>query len=193
MDNSNKQEQLLEYARAILDIGRATGDIDTLEKEFKLLTEEIVSNLELKSFLNDRSKPQSERIKIGLEILRDGASPAVKTALVMILTLEIIEDIEELYRAFTGLVNKFKKQAYVEVVSAIELDERTIDKIKRDVDEASGLDVRIRNSVDPSIVGGLIIKIGEKVVDLSVVNKMTDIKARLKSLNLGGERFGAKD
>lgn len=182
-----------EYARAILDIGKATGDLDLLESELKVLKDEIISNLDLKKYLTDPSIAQPERIKTGVEILEEGATPAIKTALAMIITLDMTEHIEPLYDAFTELVNDFKKQAYVEVVSAIELDADTLGKIKKDVDAASGLDVRIRNTVDGSIVGGLIIKIGEKVIDLSVKNKMDDIKARLRSVDLGGEGFGTED
>jgi F-type H+-transporting ATPase subunit delta len=189
-DNNGK---FAEYARAILDIGKATGDLDLLESEFKVLKDEIVSNLDLKKYLTDPSIAQPERIKTSMEILEEGATPAVKTALAMIITLDMTEHIEPLYDAFTELVNDFKKQAYVEVISAIELDADTLEKIKKDVDDASGLDVRIRNTVDGSIIGGLIIKIGEKVIDLSVKNKMDDIKARLKSVDLGGEEFGTED
>jgi len=189
----NNPERLQEYARALLDIGRATGDIDLLEAELKELKDEIISNLDLKKYLTDQSIVQSERIKTGMDMLADGGSPAIKTALAMIITLDITEQIEALYEAFTALVNAFKKQAYVEVVSAIELDQETIDMIKKDVDAASGLDVRVRNTVDSSIIGGLIIKIGEKIIDLSVKNKMDDIKARLKSVELGGEGFGTED
>ena len=135
---NNNPERLQDYARAILDIGRATGDIDRLEAELKILKDEIVSNLDLKKYLTDPSIAQPERIKTGMEILEDGASPAVKTALAMIITLGITEQVEALYEAFTVLVDHFKKQAYVEVVSAIELDRETTEKIKKDVDAASG-------------------------------------------------------
>jgi F-type H+-transporting ATPase subunit delta len=190
---NNDLEKIKEYARAILDIGRATGDVDLLETELKSVRDEIVSNLNLKKYLTDPSIAQSDKINMGLEILKDGASSAVRTAMVMIITLDISEYVDPLYQEFTSLVNDFKKQAYVEVVSAIELDQRTTDKIKKDVDKASGLDVRVKNTVDPSIVGGLIIKIGEKVIDLSVKNKMDDIKTKLKSIELGGEGFGTED
>ena len=96
-------------------------------------------------------------------------------------------------RAILDIGKALNKVEYVEVVSAIELDEGTLKKIKEDVGRASGLDVRIRATVDGSIIGGLIIKIGEKVIDLSVKNKMEDIKAKLKSVELGGEGFGTED
>jgi len=193
MDPRDNNGRLTGHARAILDIGKATGDLDLLESEFKVLKDEIVSNLDLKKYLTDPSIAQPERIKTGVEILEEGASPAVKTALAMIITLDMTEQIEPLYNEFTQLVDDFKKQAYVEVISAIELDEGTLGMIKKDVDTASGLDVRIRNTVDSSIIGGLVIKIGETVIDLSVKNKMEDIKARLRSVDLGGEGFGTED
>jgi len=193
MDPRDNNGRLTGYARAILDIGKATGDLDLLESELKVLKDEIVSNLDLKKYLTDPSIAQPERIKTGVEILEEGASPAVKTALAMIITLDMTEQIEPLYNEFTQLVDDFKKQAYVEVISAIELDEGTLGMIKKDVDTASGLDVRIRNTVDSSIIGGLVIKIGETVIDLSVKNKMEDIKARLRSVDLGGEGFGTED
>jgi ATP synthase F1 delta subunit len=193
MDEIGTNGKLTRYARVILDMGRAAGNVDLLELEFKVLKDEIVSNLDLKKYLTDPSISQSERIKTGMEILEEEASPAVKSALAMIIAMDITEKIELLYETFTRMVNDFKKQAYVEVISAIELDDDTASRIKKDVDEATGLDVRIRNTVDNSIIGGLIIKIEEKVIDLSVKGKMEDIKTRLKSVELGGEGFGTED
>lgn len=181
------------YARAILDIGKAERSVDLLETEFKTLKEAVVSDLDLKKFLADPSVDKSAKIDMALKVLEEGASVSIRTVLVMMIMADIVEDIEELYNIFTGFVSDFKKQVYVEVVSVIELDSGTISKIKEDVDAASGLDVRIRNTVDPDIIGGLVLKIGEKIVDLSVKNKIEDIRAKLKSIELGGEEFGAEN
>lgn len=181
------------YARAILDIGKAERSVDLLEAEFKTLKEAVVSDLDLKKYLTDPSVEKAAKINIALKVLDEGASVSIRTVLVMMIMADIVEDIEDIYNIFTGFVSDFKKQVYVEVVSAIELDGGTISRIKEDVDRASGLDVRIRNTVDPDIIGGLVLKIGEKVVDLSVKNKIEDIRAKLKSIELGGEEFGAEN
>jgi F-type H+-transporting ATPase subunit delta len=186
-------EKIIDYARAILEVGKAVSEVDLLEIELKALKDEIASNLDLKKYLTEPSIGLSDKIKASLSMLEDGASPAIKAAMAMIVILGLVEDTGKIYDAFTGLVNDYKKQVYVEVISAIELDEGTLKKIKEDVDRASALDVRIRNTVEGSIIGGLIIKIGEKVIDLSVRNKMEDIKAKLKSIELGGEGFGTED
>ncbi len=193
MQNKLEEVSVGHYARAILDIGKAEKSVDLLESEFKTLQEAIVSDLDLKKYLTDPSVEKTAKINMGLKILEKDSSVSIRTVLVMIITADIVEDIEKIYNIFTGFVSDFKKQVYVEVVSAIELDGDTISKIKEDVDRASGLEVRIRNTVDPDIIGGLVLKIGEKIVDLSVKNKMKDIRAKLKSIELGGGEFGAEN
>ena len=181
------------YARAILDIGKAEKAVDLLEAEFKTLKEAVISDLDLKKYLTDPSVDKTAKIKMALKVLGEDASVSIRTVFAVLIMADIVEDIEEIYNIFVGFVSDFKKQVYVEVVSSIELDSGTISTIKEDVDNASGLDVRIRNTVDPDIIGGLVLKIGEKIVDLSVKNKIEDIRAKLKSIELGGEGFGAKN
>jgi F-type H+-transporting ATPase subunit delta len=181
------------YARAILDIGKAEKAVDLLETEFKTLKEAVISDLDLKKYLTDPSVDKTAKIKMALKVLGEGASVSIRAVFTVLIMADIVEEIEGIYNIFVGFVSDFKKQVYVEVVSVNELDGGTISKIKEDVDNASGLDVRIRNTVDPDIIGGLVLKIGEKIVDLSVKNKIEDIRAKLKSIELGGEGFGAKN
>jgi len=181
------------YARAILDIGKAEKTVDLLETEFKALKEAVISDLDLKKYLTDPSVGKTAKMNMALNVLGESASVSIRTAFAVLIMADIIEEIEGIYDIFTGFVSDFKKQVYVEVVSPVELDSGTISKIKKDVDRASGLDVRIRNTVDPDIIGGLVLKIGEKIVDLSVKSKIEDIRAKLKSIELGGEKFGAKN
>ncbi len=89
-----------------------------------------------------------------------------------------------------SLPTRYKKQVSVEVISAIELDEQMLAEIKKDVDSKTGLDVRVKNTVDKNIIGGLLIKIGERIIDLSVKNKIEDLKSKLKALDIRGEDFG---
>ena len=62
-------------------------------------------------------------------------------------------------------------------------------EIKKNIDEKTNLDTRLKNVVDKNIIGGLLIKIGDKIIDLSVKSKINDLKTRLHSLELGGEEF----
>ncbi len=181
------------YARSILDIARADNKVDRVEGEFKVLKDEVVSNLDLKRYLTDPSIEQSERIKTGLKVLGKSATPVIKAVMAMIITLDIVENIEQIYEGFVGLVSQFKKQVYVEVVSTVELDDGMMKKIKAEVDKKNDFDVRIRNTVDKSIIGGMVIKIGERIIDLSIKKEIDEMRNKLKSIELRGEEFGSEN
>ncbi len=180
------------YAQALFSIARAENDIDRVESEFKIIKDEITYNLDLKKLLQDPSIPKPEKIQSFLNIF-EGLSEAVKAFFSMVIVLDLIDYLDQIFLDYVEIANQFKKQVSIEVVSAVELDNETIEKIKRDVDSKTGLDVRVRNTIDKNIIGGLIIKIGERVVDISIKNKIEDLKTKLKALDIRGEDFGIEN
>jgi F-type H+-transporting ATPase subunit delta len=178
------------YANAVFNLARSENAIDRVENELGQLKDEIVFNLELKKYLSDTAIQSSEKIKSMLNILGDDSTRSIKTISAMIILFDALDYTEQIYKDYIELTNRYKKQVSVEVISAIELDEKMLMEIKKDVDSKTGLDVRVKNTVDKSIIGGLLIKIGEKIIDLSVKNKIEDLKTKLKALEIRGEDFG---
>jgi F-type H+-transporting ATPase subunit delta len=178
------------YANAVFNLARSENAIDRVENELGQLKDEIVFNLELKKYLSDTAIQSSEKIKSMLNILGDDSTRSIRTISAMIILFDALDYTEQIYKDYIELTNRYKKQVSVEVISAIELDEKMLMEIKKDVDSKTGLDVRVKNTVDKSIIGGLLIKIGEKIIDLSVKNKIEDLKTKLKALEIRGEDFG---
>lgn len=177
------------YASAFLDIAEAENVLDGFEEEFRQLKDAVVNDLDLKKFLTDPSVETPEKIKFAFKIFGENSTNTIRAAMATIITMDIIESIEGIYNKFVLLVNKIKTQIMVEVVSVIKLDDKLMKEIKKSIDEKTKLDVRLKNVVDKNIIGGLLIKIGDKIIDLSVKSKINDLKTRLHSLELGGEEF----
>jgi F-type H+-transporting ATPase subunit delta len=191
--NSEKQYKSDFYARSLFNLARAENAVDRVEDEMGQLKSEILNNLELKKYLTDSSIPAPEKIKSMLGILGEDASDAVKAAISTLIIMNVLESIEQIYRDYVALANQLKKQVSIEVISAVELDSDTIDTIKKDVDDKTDLDVRIKNIIDRDIIGGIVIKIGDRIIDLSLKNKIDDLKTKLKALELRGEDFGIEN
>jgi len=181
------------YANAVFNLARAENAIDRVENELGQLKDEIVFNLDLKKYLSDTAIHSSEKIKSMLNILGEDSTRSIKTISAMIILFDALDHTEQIYKDYIELANRYKKQVSVEVISAIELDEKMLTEIKKDVDSKTGLDVRVKNTVDKSIIGGLLIKIGERIIDLSVKNKIEDLKSKLKALEIRGEDFGLEN
>lgn len=181
------------YARAVFNVARAENMVDQVEDELRQLKDEITNNLELKKNLTDPSIENYEKIKVMLEILGDDGSKAIKSFAAMMVILDAVDSFEQTYRDFVELTNQLKRQVSIEVISVIELDKEILDEIKENVDKKTGLDVRIKNVLDKNIIGGIVIKIGDKVIDLSIKDKLEDLKNKLKALDLRGEDFGTEN
>ena len=181
------------YARAVFNVARAENMVDQVEDELRQLKDEITNNLELKKNLTDPSIENYEKIKVMLEILGDDGSKAIKSFAAMMVILDAVDSFEQTYRDFVELTNRLKRQVSIEVISVIELDKEILNEIKENVDKKTGLDVRIKNVLDKNIIGGIVIKIGDKVIDLSIKDKLEDLKNKLKALDLRGEDFGTEN
>ena len=181
------------YAQAVFNVARAENMVDQVEDELRQLKDEITNNLELKKNLTDPSIENYEKIKIMLEILGDDGSKAIKSFAAMMIILDAIDSFEQTYKDFVELANQLKRQVSIEVISVIELDKKILNEIKENVDKKTGLDVRIKNVLDKNIIGGIVIKIGDKVIDLSIKDKLEDLKNKLKALDLRGEDFGTEN
>ena len=181
------------YAQAVFNVARAENMVDQVEDELRQLKDEITNNLELKKNLTDPSIENYEKIKVMLEILGDDGSKAIKSFAAMMVILDAIDSFEQTYKDFVELANQLKRQVSIEVISVIELDKEILNEIKEHVDKKTGLDVRIKNVLDKNIIGGIVIKIGDKVIDLSIKDKLEDLKNKLKALDLRGEDFGTEN
>ena len=181
------------YAQAVFNVARAENMVDQVEDELRQLKDEITNNLELKKNLTDPSIENYEKIKVMLEILGDDGSKAIKSFAAMMVILDAIDSFEQTYKDFVELANQLKRQVSIEVISVIELDKEILNEIKENVDKKTGLDVRIKNVLDKDIIGGIVIKIGDKVIDLSIKDKLEDLKNKLKALDLRGEHFGTEN
>jgi len=185
-----KGKDISYYARSIFNMARAGGDLEKAEKDFGDLVKLVEENLELKKFLQDPTITIQKRLDSTLKILKDVKDQSVIGTISILAIFDKLDEIEDIYEEFKALVSDLKKKVYVEVLSAVDLDDATLGGIKRAVDRRTELDVRIKNIKDPSVVGGIIIKIGDRVIDLSLKGKLDDLKRRLKSIELRGEEFG---
>jgi len=86
----------------------------------------------------------------------------------------------EVIRAFRALVAKFKGEATADVTVAESLSEKNLDALKSALKSVTGKDVALNVKVDPAIIGGLVVKLGSRMVDSSLRTKLNSIKHAMK-------------
>jgi len=179
------KKKISRYAKSFFDIALAEDELGIFEKEFDSVINELSANLKLKSFLINPKIEAYEKIKYMLSALDKNSSRSIRSVMSLIITMNLTDYLRLIKEEFVKLVDNYKNQLRVEVTSAVMIDKELLLKIKEEIDKKTGLDSRISNVIDASLIGGILIKINDKVIDLSIKNKIEKLRSDLKSIEVG--------
>ncbi len=167
------------YAKAVFASALDTDSIDEIKEELKTMAL-VSSTTEVKSLIEDPTLSNNEILN-SLKTLLDGSISKTSQSLLNVLAennrFNLLEAIFEIYKE---IVAKHKEQKSVEVFVATEPSNDTEETIKTRLVSTYGEGTNVEFKIDPHIMGGLSIKVGDETLDLSVKGK---VKKLINQLN----------
>ena len=167
------------YAKAVFASALDTESIDEIKEELKTMAL-VSSTTEVKSLIEDPTLSNNEILN-SLKSLLDGSISKTSQSLLNVLAennrFNLLEAIFEIYKE---IVAKHKEQKSVEVFVATEPSNDTEETIKTRLVSTYGEGTNVEFKIDPNIMGGLSIKVGDETLDLSVKGK---VKKLINQLN----------
>ena len=167
------------YAKAVFASALDTDSIDEIKEELKTMAL-VSSTIEVKSLIEDPTLSNNEILN-SLKALLDGSISKPSQSLLNVLAennrFNLLEAIFEIYKE---IVAKHKEQKSVEVFVATEPSSDTKETIKTRLVSTHGEGTNVEFKIDPHIMGGLSIKVGDETLDLSVKGK---VKKLINQLN----------
>ena len=89
---------------------------------------------------------------------------------------------QDIIRAFKALAADARGEVRAEVASAVALNDGQLDELRKILKASVGKDVMLETTVDPSLLGGLVVKIGSRMIDSSLKTKIATLKTRMKEV-----------
>ena len=167
------------YAKAVFASALDTESVDEIKEELKTMAL-VSSTIEVKSLIEDPTLSNNEILN-SLKALLDGSISKTSQSLLNVLAennrFNLLEAIFEIYKE---IVAKYKEQKSVEVFVATEPSSDTEETIKTRLVSTYGEGTNVEFKIDPNIMGGLSIKVGDETLDLSVKGK---VKKLINQLN----------
>ena len=167
------------YAKAVFASALDAAIIDETKEELKTMALASLTP-EVQSMIEDPTMSKDEILK-SLKALFDGSISKISQSLLNVLAennrLNLLEAIFEIYQE---IVAKHKEQKAVEVFVATEPSEDTTESIKTKLVSTYGEGTNIEFKIDPNIMGGLSLKVGDETLDLSIRGK---VKKLINQLN----------
>lgn len=173
------------YSDALFELALDNKELNQVYEEIKATYQALSENDELLKFLNHPKISKDEKIRMIENVFKGNYSDTTVGFLVTIVTKGRYNEIFEIFEYFINAVMEYKKIGKATVVSASELTVTQKDKIEdRLLKTTHYVEFKMNYEVDPTILGGLIIRIGDRVVDSSIKSKIEVLKKDLIKLQL---------
>ncbi|HZV48579.1 MAG TPA: F0F1 ATP synthase subunit delta [Candidatus Dormibacteraeota bacterium] len=167
------------YARAIFDLAREEGQIEEWAERLRVV-HELFSMPEVREVLASPSIAATRRQELATSLLGQTAVGREGVNLARLLIeadrLSALDDIVEEYRR---LADDEAGRVRVTATTAIPLSREEVDRLVDDLSRRLGREVRLEVRVDPAILGGLVLQIGDRVIDASVAARLQQLRRRL--------------
>lgn len=168
------------YAEALFEAGRDRGKLDALQSQLAQLADAVDRNHDLQVFLFSPYLSSQEKEK-GLERAISGAEPELTNFLELLIEKGRMPEIFRIRRELDELWKRENKRIDVTVTSAVELDPAVVGKIGGEVERQTGEQVELSSRVDDSILGGIVLQVGNMVLDASIRSRLEKLRKSVAS------------
>jgi F-type H+-transporting ATPase subunit delta len=168
------------YAEALFDAAKKAGKLDTIREQLGQFADALSENRELQLFFFSPYFSSNEK-KDGLAKALDGADPELQNFLELLIEKHRMPVIFRARKVFDDLWAVENKRLAVTVTSAVELDPEVVKRIGSEIESQTGQTVELQSKVDDDILGGLVLQVGNMVLDASVRNRLDKLRKSVAS------------
>lgn len=169
------------YATALFELARDEKAVDAVKADLDRFKVMLAGSADLTRLVRSPVFSSETQSKALAAVLTKAGFTGITANFLKVLTANRrLFAVTDVIRAFGALVAKFKGEATADVTVAEPLSERNLDALKTALKTVTGKDVALNVNVDPAIIGGLVVKLGSRMVDSSLRTKLNSIKHAMK-------------
>jgi F-type H+-transporting ATPase subunit delta len=178
------------YADALLKAARESDQVDQVLSDWELVMSFLKQDPRLGEMLRHQRLSTCCKRDIVRELWGDRVSRLFLGFLELIIDKRRERYLADIYEVFTGKVRQLRNIAIAEVRTAFTLDEQSQSDLVKALSKLTGKQIELRVSVVPELIGGLAVKIGDRVIDGSAVKRLQLLGARLVGRSNGKLEVG---
>lgn len=181
---TGNQDTAKRYATAFFALAKEQSQVETIARDMQTLTDLLDAGSEVLSFMHNptlRREAQAAALKALAEHLK--LAPVTAQFLGMLALKRRLAVLPLVVVAVQDMIAAHKGEITAAVTAAQALEQGQIDRIAANLKKALGVEVKVKLSVDPAIMGGLVIRVGSRLIDSSVKTKLERLHRALKSSN----------
>ena len=167
------------YAQAIFDIARSEGSLETVENELFQFSQLFQGNEQLREKLTDQTLPVEKRQAIVEDLLGQRASHVTVNIISFIVGAGRARELPEIVNRLVERVAAERQREVAEVRTALPLDDEQRRRLTEALERATGKKIELKVIVDPSVIGGVVARVGDTVIDGTVRRRLEQLRESL--------------
>jgi ATP synthase F1 delta subunit len=168
------------YARSLFEVAQEQDSLDDIHEQLGEFADAVSENRDLQVFFFSPYFSAQEK-KESLADLVEGADDNLYRFLELLAERHRMPVVFRVRRTFDEMWAEERKRLEVAVTSAVELDDDTVETIGKRIEEQTGRDVQLSSHVDPEIIGGIVLRVGNMILDASVRARLERLRRQVSS------------
>lgn len=169
------------YARGIFEMATGEGALDIVESELATISRAFETSPDLRSSLTDPQLPIEKKQAIVNDLIGRRASSLTVALVQLVVSQNHASDLPAIAMAVAEAAASSRDKAVAEVRSAVPLDEETVQRLTVSLGRATGKEVEVKVVVDPSVIGGIVARVGDTVIDGSIARRVDSVRQAVRS------------
>jgi ATP synthase F1 delta subunit len=166
------------YARSLFEVAKEQGKLDEIREQLGELADVLEQDQQLQVFFFSPYFSTQEK-KDGLDRAVTGAEPILANFLKLLIEKHRMPALFRVRRVYHRLWEEENRLLPVQVTSAVQLDEGTVKQIGDRIAEQTGRRVELSATVEPDILGGIVVRVGNAVLDASIRNRLEQLRKQV--------------
>jgi F-type H+-transporting ATPase subunit delta len=166
------------YARSLFEVAQERDLLDVIREQLGQFVDALNENRELATFFFSPYFSSKEK-KEALQRTLDGAEEIFTSFLELLIEEHRMPAIFRIRERYEALWDEVKRLLPVEITSAVELDEETVGAIGDRIREQTGQNVELSSHVDSAILGGIVLRVGNSILDASIRNRLNQLRKQV--------------
>jgi F-type H+-transporting ATPase subunit delta len=163
------------YARSLFEVAKEQDKLDVVREQLGQFADALDGSPDMSTFFFAPYFSTAEKEE-GLGKLLDGVDPVVENFLKLMIENHRVPAVFRVRREFEALYDEENKLLPVTITSAVELDEATVKSIGDAIGQQTGQQIQLTSTVDPDVLGGLIVRVGNSILDASIRNRLENLR-----------------
>lgn len=171
------------YARALFEVASERGVLDTVRQQLAQFTDALSGDRQLDTFFVSPYLSTAQK-RDGLHRMVEGADETFMTFLETLVERQRMPEIFHVRTRYEELWESEMRLLPVEVTSAVALDEATVRSIGERIGSGTGNTIQLTTVIDPDILGGVVLRVGNVILDASIRNRLNQLRKEVARARL---------